>query len=1066
MDDLSTQEVLNNTGMVDPSTFAELKQLRMEVVQANRRNGTDVGMKKLLTDLYPGRAHFIYELIQNADDAGATEVTFELKTNRLTFSHNGKRLFNLDDIKSITNVGQSTKKDDGTTIGKFGIGFKSVYSYTSHPVINSGKFHFQIYEMMIPEEIDETYPFYSSSQQTVFILPFDLKDKPAWKSFDEIQEVLKNLSEETVLFLRNIKDITFEVSENLYEISKKQKDNLVELHLESPGKTSSVFYLKFSKLAKIETKDGVKILPVDIAYRLEKKEQKSKLSVLNILSTLSDKYQIVPLSSDRSVYVSFLAEKEHSGLLFCINSFFATTPSRDSIRDTDENRALLSELVKLQEESLQFIRDNGFLNIDFLSVLPNSKDNLSDFYRPFYDNVVRLFREKHYMISKEDSYVPANRLLSGSPSAVTDIFTIPDLVKLSGDYSYLPIEGWSRNSPQKSSRADIFITDLQIKKWGIDDFVEFLTYVNKDKRNRIVEVLTSKTTQQITNLYCLIAELKEPPSSYTIADAPIFKLVNGSFASIRDRIYLLEEGEKYGSHQSEHNFILPELYFGQAKKKEQVLKFLKGLDIGCFSTNALCSEILDKYDEIDFVPDVEEHINDIETLIKFHKFSPEEVNTRKILQTESGNYTYPNKIFIGFPYLNNAELDRLSSILGIVPLSSIYKDRLKPSSLESFLKVLKNSNVITGLTIKKVSACTNPLYREKLMASRRSSPYATDDDYTIEGLNSILTSSKFTYIASRLIWNFLLNVPEEYLQASYAPNRSCSTKHCDSQFVQLLSRHQWVLHSDGFLYTPEESSIDDLPDNWTRPKSIDPYSIPTLKAVGFGKQLESLSLRAQKENEACQTIGLPVQYLAVVLKAVNSGRTPEELDSAWSSIAVRMEPMPVDDSVNPERRKEVVEKEFSNAGNQERVIKERTVRSSEDKSKARAYLKRMYTDDGGYLRCQMCHDRMPFKKKDGEFYFEATQIAQNMKKEFPAQYLCLCPNCAAEYSEWIIKGDESKNFIQAILHRGTVDADEMFNVPIRLSNGKLLYFYFTQKHFIDISIALRGEYVISNVKKM
>ena len=78
MDDLSTQEVLNNTGMVDPSTFAELKQLRMEVVQANRRNGTDVGMKKLLTDLYPGRAHFIYELIQNADDAGATEVTFDL----------------------------------------------------------------------------------------------------------------------------------------------------------------------------------------------------------------------------------------------------------------------------------------------------------------------------------------------------------------------------------------------------------------------------------------------------------------------------------------------------------------------------------------------------------------------------------------------------------------------------------------------------------------------------------------------------------------------------------------------------------------------------------------------------------------------------------------------------------------------------------------------------------------------------------------------------------------------------------------------------------------------------
>ena len=106
MSDLSTRDVLERTEMINPQTFADLKRLRMEYVQASRKNGADVGMKRLLTDLYPGRAHFIYELIQNADDAGATEVGFELKADRLCFSHNGKHLFNLDDIKSITNIGQ------------------------------------------------------------------------------------------------------------------------------------------------------------------------------------------------------------------------------------------------------------------------------------------------------------------------------------------------------------------------------------------------------------------------------------------------------------------------------------------------------------------------------------------------------------------------------------------------------------------------------------------------------------------------------------------------------------------------------------------------------------------------------------------------------------------------------------------------------------------------------------------------------------------------------------------------------------------------------------------------
>ena len=36
------------------------------------------GVKKIIVDNYSDEAHFIYEMLQNADDAEATEISFEL----------------------------------------------------------------------------------------------------------------------------------------------------------------------------------------------------------------------------------------------------------------------------------------------------------------------------------------------------------------------------------------------------------------------------------------------------------------------------------------------------------------------------------------------------------------------------------------------------------------------------------------------------------------------------------------------------------------------------------------------------------------------------------------------------------------------------------------------------------------------------------------------------------------------------------------------------------------------------------------------------------------------------
>ena len=99
----------------------------------------------------------VKELIQNADDAGASEVSIlydrrmnEGSKGRLIspqmkewqgpalWVHNNK-MFTEKDFKNITKLNAGTKKSEATKIGKFGLGFNAVYHLTDVPSIMSGK---------------------------------------------------------------------------------------------------------------------------------------------------------------------------------------------------------------------------------------------------------------------------------------------------------------------------------------------------------------------------------------------------------------------------------------------------------------------------------------------------------------------------------------------------------------------------------------------------------------------------------------------------------------------------------------------------------------------------------------------------------------------------------------------------------------------------------------------------------------------------------------------------------------------------------------------------------------
>ncbi|KAK9537522.1 hypothetical protein VZT92_005131 [Zoarces viviparus] len=104
---------------------------------------------------YPDGGQILKELIQNADDAQATEVVFihdersygteSLWTNELgeyqgpaLYAYNNAA-FTEDDWKGIQMAGRSGKRNDPNKVGRFGIGFNSVYHITDVPSIFSSE---------------------------------------------------------------------------------------------------------------------------------------------------------------------------------------------------------------------------------------------------------------------------------------------------------------------------------------------------------------------------------------------------------------------------------------------------------------------------------------------------------------------------------------------------------------------------------------------------------------------------------------------------------------------------------------------------------------------------------------------------------------------------------------------------------------------------------------------------------------------------------------------------------------------------------------------------------------
>lgn len=175
------------------------------------------------------------ELIQNADDAKADTVVFDVTDRGLLISNSGTFTYCGDllarpcsfiashnygcDYHRIADVGSGGKLSRGDNIGRFGIGFVSTYQVTDHPEIRSSG----VKLTLRPEDGQWFIDPFEQSQGTTFFLPWADDPNAAARlalgishvtesHIEQLVEDFKTVLRKSLLFLRHVR--TAEVRRN------------------------------------------------------------------------------------------------------------------------------------------------------------------------------------------------------------------------------------------------------------------------------------------------------------------------------------------------------------------------------------------------------------------------------------------------------------------------------------------------------------------------------------------------------------------------------------------------------------------------------------------------------------------------------------------------------------------------------------------------------------------------------------------------------------------------------------------------------------------------------------
>ncbi len=1038
--------------------FETLREKRKKFLDGLAVNEGDINLD-LFDDFYPDKAHFIYELLQNAEDAEATEVNFRLFNTCLTFEHNG-RPFDYKDVRAITGIGFSTK-DDSDTIGRFGIGFKAAFLYTASPRIWSPSFAFKISEMVLPSEIP---PNPALNGHTRFEFPFDSGRKPQAQALLEVRDGLEDISDNTLLFLSNIKEIQWWIDggqEGLL-LQNLHSDHHIEILREIDGRpTESSHFLRFT-----EPVDEMECQHIAIAFELK---QLSGDVQLDTHSPLSRQFRIVPAERGH-VAVYFTAAKETSNLRFHLHAPFVPELSRSSIKDTPANAPLFAQLARLAAESLSSIRDLGLLDREFLAVLPNSEDTIPPPYTPIRDAIVDEMNERPLTPTHTGGHAPANQLLQAE--AGLKVLLDHEDIRFLIDSDDVPRD-WAVAATRRSTEVDRFLNGLDIKPWGVEQFVEALDkrFSNKPRGcfgeeqgpdEPFLDWIRRKPAEWHRALYALFYRELGSDDIDQFDEICIVRLSDGEYRTGGECYFPTPEIREDPIHPR----VAEDTYTGGGTKSEQTgaRSFLGGIGVREIGEFEQVESILKtRYADPANVPPWETHESDLRRFIALFEKDRKDRNVSSlfkdyfILQRADRLWSKPNDLYLDSPYLETG-LEVYYRSLGSESDRAALSDSYQTFDLrEKLIQFARMCGVADCLKIIAVITCANNPAKEYLHGAPGASFTHTgiNRDFVIPGFESLFEIP--TIALSRLVWNTFSNPllsaqrqetlsrlvwnqqDESIWKAIFQYNQSNAPRSADSQLAHQLRNTAWVPQGDDVFVRPAEASRDLLPDGFP----FDP-GWAWLTAIRFGTETKNRIEQHRRKQEIAAELGFPDEA------ALDHGRQFAALspETRQRILAENAEPvdLPTRAPGNRDRRAEKVRKEAGEAPERTSEKRERSVSVNRDpikREKTNPYLRDMYTNAGVTI-CQVCKGRLPFRLADGSYFFEAVEFLPDLERHHYQNYLILCPNHAAMFRHANGSKDELKDRFLTL--NGSELELTLADQPVNV--------YFFDTHIEDLRIVL------------
>jgi len=1031
---------------------------RQKLLDGIDANDGDINLR-IFEDFYPDEAHFIYELLQNAEDAGATEVAFELTAHGCFFEHNGTRHFNERDIRGITGIFNSSKKDNPDKIGKFGVGFKSVFVYTDTPVIYSKDYSFKILKLVLPQSIK---PKTDLGEKTRFEFPFNNPKKNVKTAFSEVKSGLEHLSETTLLFLNNLRYISWRIGDQEGSVLREEHSNAhVEILKLTGGKEIlSSHWLRFSapvqNLDKFTSPvDGVERQKVTVAFELA---FVGDVKAFDAKKPIAKQFKIVPAKRGK-VAVFFPAEKETSGLRFHLHAPFIPELSRASIKSSPENLPLFEQLAAVAADSLHEIKALGLLTGDFLSTLPNNDDPLPKQYVVIRDTILNEMRTKSLVPTHGGEFASAERLLRASAS-LRSLLSSEDLAFVTGREDQ---PQWSISAP-KNSNQDRFLTSLGINTWDVENLKSFFEararepdqiFVDSELDPKVLDWLNTKSDEWLQSLYLILYKHCEDEYYGDLRDVHFVKLESGGWGTGATTCF------RTGAFSADDRLsYVDERILNAGNKKEQqqdARSFLEEIGVREPNEGDEINLLLEaRYSENATPPSDHEHIADFKRMVVFFEKNPSHwriFSSYKIFKviSPSCQWAKARDVYLDDPFVNTGLRHLYSINRGSAskrwPLDPIYlTSGISGDVLLSFAFQLGCQTQFDGLSLR--SSCRhNPNWEYLSRAPGSRAGIGVDRDYVLSKESGLLIDSKH-WDSALLLWN-ALNQSEQttpsILEARFQLTESGGPHVSKSHLVLQLSELAWVPQADGSFVKPCDASASKMPKGFTVNTGC-----KWMQAVGFGvedqkREIDTAARAAQRKQlgfdteeelkEAQDFVKLPKRERELLMASIRKSE-PESCE------------LPVRPLRNSEVRSTRVEEQARSTPGKTSVIKPRSVQVGIEAAKqdAKTYLAGQYTNTNGQMICQACKDELPFKLPNGSYYFEAVEIIREAPKRFREGFLALCPNHAAAYQY----ANAHTNTMSELIATATGN-------EVELSLGNIeTTIYFTQIHLADAKACLNS----------